>query len=126
MMGLYKTVTTVLGLAVVTACGVTNSYPGRAQMQFMGADQVTQYTYACLPGETERQTQSRAAQAHRYVDGAIRSAGSRLASQSSGGFGSGLGVQAELNAEIAEISRQSEAEYRCVLIGRRNTSGPFG
>lgn len=126
MMGLFKAATAVLGLAALTACGATNSYPGRTQVQFMSADQVTQRTYACLPGETERQTQSRASSAHRYVDGAIRSAGARLAAQSTGGFGSGLGLQAELNAEIAEISRQSEAEYRCVLVSSRNTSGPFG
>lgn len=114
-----------VALMTLTACGVADTYPGRTEVQFMSNDQATLRTYACVPGDTDRQTQSRAASAHRYVDRAIASARSRLTAQSSGGIGASLGVQAELNAEIAQISRQSEAEYRCALVSSRNANSPF-
>jgi hypothetical protein len=107
-------------LAACSGSAMTSqSYPGRTQVQFLSADQVTTRTYACEPGSSEAQTQQRAARAHRYVDAALSSAYSRLSRASGGGFGASLGVQAEMNAETVEISRQANAEYRCVLVGSR-------
>lgn len=131
MMDWLKISGAVMVVASLAACDVSSysaqAYPGRTQVQLMSADQVTARTYACQPGDTERQTQARAASAHRYVDRAIQNARSRIAGQSAGGFGANLGVQAEVNAEIAQISRQAEAEYRCVLISSKDTSsGLFG
>lgn len=128
-MNWFKSAGLAFGIIALTACNMAGggqSFPGRAQVQLMSADGVTTRTYACLPGQTTRQTQARAARAHRYVDGAIQSAYSRLASQSGGGFGAGLGVQAELNAETARISREAEAEYRCQLVSSRAPNALFG
>lgn len=105
-------------LAGLAACSgptlSSRSYPGRANAEVMSADGVTVRRYAC-------QSSSNAARAHRYVDGAILEAQNRFARQSSGGLGSGLGVQAEVNAKIARVSRNVEAEYRCALLGSRDS-----
>ncbi len=116
-------------LGALSACGIsgvnTRSYPGRIQLQFMSADQITVMSYACVSGNTERQTQSRGASAHAYVDDAIRSAQARYGMQ--GGALSGtLAGRAELNAEIARISQTVDAEYRCAFMGAQNSSIPFG
>ncbi|MEO1640979.1 MAG: hypothetical protein AAFU41_17215 [Pseudomonadota bacterium] len=118
------TITLVASLSACTTGGLnTQSYPGRTQLQFMSADQVTLMSYACIPGDGERQTQRRGAQAHAYVDGALRSARARFGGQS--GFGA-LGAAADLNAEIARISQNVEREYRCAFLGERNSNSPFG
>jgi hypothetical protein len=129
-MGSIRMSGAVFALLALAACDVSGlssqAYPGRTQVAFMSADSVTQMTYACAPSDTERQTQVRASQAHRYVDGAIRSATRRITVQ--GGLGGGLAARAEMNTEIAQIAKQAEAEYRCVLINRKDISGfnPFG
>ena len=125
-----KSAHTLLATAIaLAACDGTmtasQSFPGRTQVQFMSADGVTVRTYACVPGADAEQ---RGAQAHRYVDSALRSARARLQASNNGGFGSGLGLQAELNAETARISREAEADYRCALASSRDTRqiNPFG
>ena len=119
---------TFVSLAAIAALGISacdqatmtsQSYPGRSQYQFMSADQVTVRTYACVPGSSEAETQRRAARAHSYVDSAIRSAYSRLASASGGGMGASLGVRAELNAETVRISREADGDFRCALVNSR-------
>ncbi|WP_341368686.1 hypothetical protein [Yoonia sp. BS5-3] len=101
----------------LAACDVSSfgsqAYPDRSQHSFQSADGIHVLTYACLNG-------SNAASAHRYVDSGILSAERRVAGNQQS-FG-GLGARADVNAEIARISRQAEAEYRCVLINRKNTS----
>ncbi len=114
-----------LGLAALSflaACDVTalssQAYPGRTQHQFLTADRSMVHTYACVPSDSEQRTKSRAAQAHRYVDEAIQSAQRRFPVQP--GLAGGLAARAEVNAEISQISRQAEAEYRCILMNRKN------
>ncbi|MDX8350973.1 hypothetical protein [Cognatiyoonia sp. IB215182] len=118
---LHKTALCAAAFALA-ACDVSGlssqAYPGRTQYQFLSADREMIHTYACVPSETEQRTKNRAAQAHRYVDEAIRSAKTRFAPQA--GFGGGLGARAELNAEISRISQQAEAEYRCIMLNRKN------
>lgn len=111
-------------LASLAACSgptlSSKSYPGRTQVEVMSADSVTARRYAC-------QSSANAASAHRYVDSAILEAQRRFAPRS-GSFGAGLGAQAEINAEIARASRNAEVEYRCALLGSRDTRqvNPFG
>lgn len=92
----------------------SQSYPGRTNVEAMSADGVTVRRYACL-------STSNAASAHRYVDGAILEAQNRFARESGGGFAAGLGVKAEVNAEIARISRNVDAQYQCALLGSRDS-----
>lgn len=110
------------GVLTLTACDVSGlssqAYPGRTQHQFLSADRSMIHTYACVPSDSEQRTKSRAAQAHRYVDEAIRSAQRRYPVQP--GLAGGLAARAEVNGEIAQISKQAEAEYRCVLLNRKN------
>lgn len=123
-MGSFRIAGVVCAFVTLTACmpGLSSqAYPGRTEVTFMGADKVTQRTYLCQPSDTLRQTQARAAQAHRYVDGAIRSAQRRYG-VSGQGIVNNLAGQAEVNAEIAEVSRQAEAEYRCILLKSKDTS----
>ncbi len=126
-MGYFRVSAAAGVLAALAACDATGfstqSYPGRTQVAFMSADTVTQRTYACQPSDTQRATQARASRAHRYVDAAILSAARRLSRQ---GIVGGLAAQAEMNAELSQISRQAEIEYRCALINSRNIkSGLF-
>ena len=114
-----------LGLAALSflaACDVSGlsgqAYPDRSQFQFLTADREMVHTYACAPSDSAARTKSRAAEAHVYVDQAIRAAQARYPAQP--GLTAGLASRAELNAEIAQISKQSEAEYRCVLLNRKN------
>lgn len=122
MMRMSAVAVTIAGLAACSGPTLSsNSFPGRTMVQFMSADRVTIRNYACVPGATQAQTQSRAAQAHRDVDAAIQSAFRRFSTQSGGGFGAGLGVRAEVNAVTARVSRQAEAEYRCTLVNSRDS-----
>jgi hypothetical protein len=112
----------IAGLAACSGPTLSSqSYPGRTNVEVMSADGVTLRSYAC-------QSTSNAAAAHRYVDGAILEAQNRFARESGGGFAAGLGVRAEVNAEIARISRNVEAEYGCALLGSRDSRqiNPFG
>ena len=106
-----------LALAGLTACQTTGltgqSYPDRQQVSFRSADGITVRSYACVPG-------ANGARAHNYVDGEILEAEARFRRESTGGLGSGLGVRAEVNQEIARIVRVADADYRCAYLGSRD------
>ncbi|MEL6841513.1 MAG: hypothetical protein AAFP85_19715 [Pseudomonadota bacterium] len=112
----------LVGILTLAACDVSTfsaqAYPDRTQYQFLTADRSMVHTYACLPSDSEARTKSRAARAHVYVDEGIQSAQRRFPVQP--GLAGGLAARAEVNAEIAQISRQAEAEYRCILLNRKN------
>ena len=100
-----------LALAALAACQTTGqSYPDRQQVSYRSADGITVRNYACVPG-------ANGARAHNYVDGEILEAEARFRRESSGGIGSSLGVRAEVNQEVARISRIAEADYRCAYLG---------
>lgn len=117
---------TVLAAAIcaLAACDVSSfsrqAYPDRTEHSFQSADGVHVLSYLCLNG-------TNAASAHRYVDSAILSAERRITGEdrySQQYVGGSLATRADINAEIARISREAEAEYRCVLFNRKNTSTP--
>jgi len=104
----------LLGLAACDTTGLTGqSFPDRNQVSFRSADGVTVRDYACVPG-------ANGARAHNYVDGEILEAEARFLRESTGGFGSSLGVRAEVNQEVARIVRIVEADYRCAYLGSRD------
>lgn len=112
----------------LSACDVSGlssqNYPDRSQHSFQSADGVNVMTYACVNG-------ANAASAHRYVDSAIRSATRRITGEDRYGqqlIGANWATRADVNAEIARISREAEAEYRCLLISRKDPKfrSPFG
>ncbi len=114
----------LIAFAALSACDVSGfsaqAYPDRSQHSYQSADGIHVLTYLCLNG-------SNAASAHRYVDNAILSAERRITGEDRYGqqsFGGGLATRADINAEIARISREAEAEYRCQLLNRKNTSAP--
>lgn len=112
-----------VALIALSACDVSGfsgqAYPDRSQHSFQSADGANVLTYACQNG-------SNAASAHRYVDRAILSAERRM-TDGSQSISARLGGGAGLNAEIARISREAEAEYRCILLNRKDQSirNPF-
>lgn len=124
-MGYIKMSGAVVALLVLAGCDVSSlsaqAYPGRTMVTFMGADQVTQRTYACQPGDTLAQTQARAARAHRDVDAGFRSAVRRFGREGQGVVNN-LEGRAEINTATSQVSRQAEAEYRCALISSKDTS----
>ena len=103
-----------VALATLAACQTTTqSYPDRQQVSYRSADGITVRNYACVPG-------ANGARAHNYVDGEILEAEARFRRESSGGVGSSLGIRAEVNQEVARISRIAEADYRCAYLGSRD------
>ena len=103
------------GLAACQTTGLTGqSFPDRTQVSYRSADGVTIRSYACVPG-------ANGARAHNYVDGEILEAEARFRRESTGGIGSSLGIRAEVNQEIARISRISNADYNCAYLGSRDT-----
>jgi hypothetical protein len=124
-MGNFQISAAVVALLTLAACDVSSlsakAYLGRTLVTFMGADQVTQRTYACQPGDTVAQTQARAARAHRYVDDGFRSANRRFGREGQGIINN-LEGRTEVNTETSRVSRQAEAEYRCALISNKDTS----
>lgn len=111
-------------ICALAACDVSSlssqAYPDRTEHAFQSADGVHVLSYMCLNG-------TNAASAHRYVDSAILSAERRITGEDRYGqqaLGGGLATRADINAEIARISREAEAEYRCVLVNRKNVSAP--
>ena len=108
-----------LGVVAILALGLagcnttTQSYPDRDQVSFRSADGVTVRSYACVPG-------ANGARAHNYVDGEILEAEARFRRESNGGFGSELGIRAEVNQETARIARISNLDYNCAYLGSRD------
>ncbi|MFQ1701788.1 hypothetical protein ACJ5NV_14465 [Loktanella agnita] len=88
----------------------------------MSADQVTERTYACAPAGSTEATQARASRAHRYVDRAILEAAAEKGVRNAQDVFGNMAKQSEMNAEIARISRNANADYRCVLLNNRDTS----
>ena len=118
----------MLALVALSACDVSGlssqAYPDRSQHSFQSADGVNVITYACVNG-------ANAASAHRYVDNAIRSATRRITGEDRYNqqvIGANWATRADVNAEIARISREAEAEYRCIMISRKDPKfrSPFG
>lgn len=112
----------VAGLSACNSTTLTGpAFPDREHVSFLSADGTTVRSYAC-------ERRANAGRAHRYTDGAILEAQRRFTRESGGGIASGLGVRAEVNAEISRISRNIEADYRCAYVGsqsRNESSKPF-
>ena len=103
-------------LISASACqttGLTGAYADRDRVSFRSADGVTVRNYACVPG-------ANAARAHNFVDGEILEAEARFMRENTGGIGSGLGMRAEINQEVARIARISNLDYRCAYLGSRD------
>lgn len=114
----------LVAFTVLAACDFSGfnrqAYPDRSEHAFQSADGVHVISYVCVNG-------ANAASAHAYVDRAILSAERRITGDggySQQGFGGGLAAQAGLNAEIARIAREAEADYRCQMLTRKKTSAP--
>lgn len=116
-MAVFRISVVAFSLAAVVACdstGVTGqSFPNREQSSFRSADGVTVRSYACIPG-------ANAARAHNFFDGEILEAEARFMRENTGGLGSGLGMRAEVNQEVARIARIAELDYRCAYLGSRD------
>ena len=116
-MSLMRSITAAVLCVGVSACNTTGltgqSYPDRQQVSYRSADGVTVRNYACIPG-------ANGARAHNYVDGEILEAEARFRRENTGGIGSGLGMRAEINQEIARIARISNLDYNCAYLGSRD------
>ncbi|MFK7939985.1 MAG: hypothetical protein AB8B82_11435 [Roseovarius sp.] len=114
---------TVLVLGACTTEGlVSTAYPDRQILRFNNSDQTEVFSYACEKGETDEATKTRAAKAHRYLDGALNKMANTFADQilahvETGAEADIKAITTELETSAERAALQTEEQYQCLFVG---------
>ncbi|MEJ6402732.1 hypothetical protein [Yoonia sp. 2307UL14-13] len=118
---------TTLALITLTACSneslINSAYPDRERISFASSDGIDTFTYLCEPGSTPAETQSRAQEAHRFVEVNLDVASERAAEQlisdveeDRSRLGSSIRLATAMNRAAELIAEQTDERYQCLLI----------
>lgn len=103
------------------------AYPDYERFQFATSDGESVLSYACAPGATAAETQTRAGQAHQFFERNINALAERAATglinradQGQGSLSNAVALNRELNANVEEIVAQTVSRFQCVMYDERD------